>query len=102
VRGCKLRQPSEPVSKSELGAEAEEAANIRPIGRPKKDCYGLTIVGCGDTSGAQLLGTEALALMRGELGGRGKMNGRKAWGLKRTKLQRLRMQSRLEQPQSSR
>ena len=35
---------------------------------------------------------------REKLCGRGKMNGRKAWGLKRTKLQRLRMQSRLEQP----
>jgi len=26
-----------------LSVEAKEAANKRPIGRPKKDCYGLTI-----------------------------------------------------------
>jgi len=34
--------------------------------------------GCGDTSEAQLLCTEALALIRGKLCGRGKNNERKA------------------------
>ena len=57
-----------------MSAEAEEAANKRPIGRPKKDCYGLTTW----TSGAQLSCKEALELMRGELCGREKKNERRA------------------------
>jgi hypothetical protein len=36
------------------------------------------------TSGAQLLCTEALALIRGKLFGKGKKNEKKAQGLKRT------------------
>jgi len=45
-----------------LVAEGEEAANKRPIGRPKKDCYSLTIW----TSGSQLLCNRGIGTHEGE------------------------------------
>ena len=71
-------RPSQQAKAERAEQLAEEAANKRPIGRPKKDCYGLTIqFSCEDTAGAQLLCTAALTLMRGKLCGRGKMSGRR-------------------------
>ena len=64
-------------AKAEQERLAEGAANKKPIGRPEKL---VSQYGCGDTAGAQLLCTGALALMGGKLCGREKMSGRRRRG----------------------
>jgi hypothetical protein len=90
VRGRNPRQPSEPASKSGTGAKAEEAANIRPIGRPKKDCYGLTIWLQGHLRGTAVK-HKGIGTHEGEAVWQGEDEWEEGVGVKRTKLQRLRI-----------
>jgi hypothetical protein len=90
-------QPSEPASKSgtnELSAEAEEAANKRPIGRPKRDCYDLTIWLWGHLRGTAVM-HRGIGTHEGEAVWQGEGEWEECVGD-----QRLCMQSRLEQPSS--
>jgi len=56
---------------------AEEAANTRPIGRPEKNCYGLTVCLWGHLKGTAVM-HRGIGTHEGKLCGRGKkMRGRR-------------------------
>ena len=75
----------------------EEAANKRPIGRPKKDCYGLTIWWWGHLRGAAAM-HRGIGAHEGEAVRQGEDVLKEGVGVEED--QRLRMQSRLKQPSS--
>jgi hypothetical protein len=89
--------PSQQAKAERAELLAEEAANRRPIGRPEKDCYGLTNWLWGNVRGT--------AVMHRDIGtheGEAMWQGEEEWeeGVAVEEDQRLRMQSRLEQPSS--